>query len=242
MGVGGRCGIPHLTPALSAPWGRRGSAVSAVRACGFRPTDLLLEDGGCGCGPCSDCGKARRRRRGPWARAATVRQGCSACPATIPNSAARAAPNAPRPARPGRSRSAMPAQRRPGARSRLRALRRLPIVHRSLPDRRHGAVRGLGLWRAPARRPGVATRAPGLRSGRCPRLRPRPRLPPQPAHPPRRRRLVQRLRIRAAGAQQPVLQPAPARHLFYRLAAFCRFAAGHGSGDLRYASAVARRL
>ena len=56
-------------------------------------------------------------------------------------------------------------------------------------------------------------------------------VPPQPAHPPCRRRLLQRLRVRAAGAEQSVLQSAPARHLLHAVAALRRSAAGHRAGD-----------
>ena len=71
---------------------------------------------------------------------------------------------------------------------------------------------------------------------------PRARVRPQPAYPACRCRLVQRLRIRAARAEQPVLQSAPARHLFHRLAALCRSAAGHRSGHPRDGGAAARGL
>ena len=69
-----------------------------------------------------------------------------------------------------------------------------------------------------------------------------PRIPAQPARPPRRRRLVQRLRIRAAGAEQSVLQPAPPRHLLHRVAALCRPSVGDRAGDERHARPAARHL
>ena len=40
-------------------------------------------------------------------------------------------------------------------------------------------------------------------------------LPAQPAHPPCRRRLLQRMRIRAAGSQQSLLQSAPPRDFLH---------------------------
>ena len=65
-----------------------------------------------------------------------------------------------------------------------------------------------------------------------------PGVSPQPAHSPRRRRLVQRLRIRTAGAQQPLLQSAPAGDLLHRFPSFCRSPAGHRPRDPRDARAV----
>ena len=61
------------------------------------------------------------------------------------------------------------------------------------------------------------------------------RVPAQPAYPPRRCRLLQRLRIRTAGAQQSILQSAPARHFLHPLAALRRPAAGDRAGDARHA-------
>ena len=92
-----------------------------------------------------------------------------------------------------------------------------------------------------------ARRSRLVESDRRPHLRRRGttrqrRVSPQPAYPPRRRRLLQRLRIRTAGAEQSVLQPASARHLLHRLAALRRPAAGHRAGDPRHARAAARHL
>ena len=67
-----------------------------------------------------------------------------------------------------------------------------------------------------------------------------PGVPPQSAHPPCRCGFLQRLRIRTAGAEQSVLQPAPARHLLYSVAALRRSVAGDRAGDARDAGAAAR--
>ena len=75
------------------------------------------------------------------------------------------------------------------------------------------------------------------------RIRQAQRLPPQPACPPRRCRLLQRLRVRTAGAEQSLLQPASARDLLHALAALCRSAAGHRPGHpTRWRSRCARPM
>ncbi len=48
--------------------------------------------------------------------------------------------------------------------------------------------------------------------------------------------------VRAAGAEQSVLQPAPARHLLHRVAAFRRPSVGDRAGDQRHARSAARHL
>ena len=83
------------------------------------------------------------------------------------------------------------ARRRP--RRRLRTLRRLSALHRSLSDRRDDAVGGLGLRGDEPTRPAVVRSEPaaGWAGGaRTQGLR------PQPAHSACRRRIVQRLRVR----------------------------------------------
>ena len=67
-------------------------------------------------------------------------------------------------------------------------------------------------------------------------------VPPQSAHPPCRCGFLQRLRVRAAGAEQSVLQSAPAGHLLYSVAALRRPVAGDRAGDARDAGAAARHV
>ena len=65
--------------------------------------------------------------------------------------------------------------------------------------------------------------------------------PPQPARPSCRCRLLQWLRVRAAGTEQSLLQSASLRYFLHPLAALRRSAAGHRTGDLRHARARSRR-
>ena len=199
----------------------------------------LRQVGGSACryGHCWACCKANRPRLGRWPRATTGRPASSACRAISPN-----------------------------LRRRLRGLRR------RLPDRRRspcgadgdgrleidygrcvvcqlcteacptGAMATSSDWAFGVRARATTCLESGCRPRRRSAAKTTTRLPPQPACPPRRCRLLQRLRVRAAGAEQPVLQPASARHLLHRLAALCRPAAGDRPGDARHARPAARHL
>ena len=64
----------------------------------------------------------------------------------------------------------------------------------------------------------------------------------KPPHSPCRCRLMQRLRIRAAGIKQSVLQPASPWHLLYCLAALCRPTVGYRAGHAHHARPLTRHL
>ena len=89
------------------------------------------------------------------------------------------------------------------------------ICARRLPDRRCSRSFDWAFGSPRARRSGLVG-VPGRRAP-IPDIETGAGIPAQPAHPPCRRRFLQRLRIRAAGAQQSLLQPAPARNLLHRL-------------------------
>ena len=93
------------------------------------------------------------KQTAPWplADGTTDRTACSECRATIRNFATPVA----RPARMSVRPRRLPCVQRPGpppAGRRLRPLRRLPALHRSLPDRRHESVVRLGVRGAQPRR------------------------------------------------------------------------------------------
>ena len=179
-----------------------------------------------------------RPRPGHWLKEPMARRAFWACHATSRRYATTSAKRAPTYARPRRS----PCALRPACRSagyRLRSLHRLPALRRGVPHRSHDDVFRLGVRRT------VAGRFDLERSARrkiCYRRSSATRVPAQPAHSPCRCRLMQRLRIRAAGIKQSVLQPASPWHLLYCLAALCRPTVGYRAGHARHARALTRHL
>ncbi len=181
----------------------------------------------CRNGHCWACCKANRPRPGHWLKEPMARRAFWACHATSRRHATTSAKRAPTYARPRRS----PCALRPALSDRLDIDYGRCIVCQLCTEAcPTGAMTTSSDWAF-----GVRSREDLIwRDGSTTKFGHRRRsaasVPAQPAHSPCRCRLMQRLRIRAAGFKQSVLQPASAWHLLYCLAALCRPTVGYRAG------------
>ena len=166
-------------------------------------------------------------------RTPLARRACSACRASTPSYAIRMLRNAPRSARPTAITSRPSRAASIGLPSITAAASSASSASKPVRPARSTAsfdwAFGVREPRTISYCPATAGRSPGKRDA----AQSRRGFPPQPAYPPRRRRLLQRLRVGAAGAEQSLLQSASVRNLLHAVAALRRSASCHRTSDLR---------